>query len=63
MLTDNNYNKSLKILEQMKYNINYDKSHLFEIVCSSMANKLLNHEYNDDLTEHQRDVLQQIANK
>ena len=63
MLNVNNYNKGISILEQIKYNIKYDRKPLFDIVCAGMADRLLNHEYNDDLTEKQRTILQQIANK
>lgn len=63
MLTDDNYNKGLIILEQLKYNIAYDKAPLFEMIYRELANKLLDHEYNTDLTEEQRNALQEIANK
>ena len=63
MLTENNYNKGIQILEQIKYNIAYDKAPLFDIVYCGLAMKLLNHEYNNELTEEQRSALQEIANK
>ena len=42
MLTENNYNKGIQILEQIKYNIAYDKAPLFDIVYCGLAMKLLN---------------------
>lgn len=63
MLTNGNYEKGMVSHEQIKYNINYDKCPLFDIVCAGMASRLLNHEYSVDLTDEQRDLLQKIINK
>ena len=63
MLTQDNYLYGKEILEQIKYNIAYNKAPLFEIVKSGLANRLLNHQYKDLLTEEQINVLQQITNK
>lgn len=51
MLTENNYQIGLKAFEKLKYNINFCKNELFNIVCMGLANTLLNHPYSDQLTE------------
>lgn len=61
MLTESQYLKSEAIYEQTKYNINYDKKPLFDIVCAGMASRLLSHEYSSDLTDEQKEALNNIA--
>ena len=60
MLTSNKYQNGLNSLEKIKYNINYCKIPLFDIVCSGLADKLLNHEYSIELTEEQIKVLNNL---
>lgn len=61
MLNEKQYATGLAIAEQLKYNINYDKSPLFDVVCSGFASRLLNHEYAETLTDKQRELLNNIA--
>lgn len=61
MLTESQYLKSETIHEQTKYNINYDKKSLFDIVRAGMASRLLSHEYSSDLTDEQKEALNNIA--
>lgn len=61
MLTKSQYLKSEAIHEQIKYNINYDKKPLFDIVCAGMASRLLSHEYASDLTDEQKEILNNVA--
>lgn len=61
MLTESQYLKSEAIHEQTKYNINYDKKPLFDIVRAGMASRLLSHEYSSDLTDEQKEALNNIA--
>ena len=63
MLTYDNYLKGITLNEQIKYNIEYDKSPLFDIVCSGLASRLLSHDYANELTEEQRVKLETIKNK
>lgn len=51
MLTENNYSKGEAVFEQTKYNINYDKKPLFDIVVAGMASRLLQHQYSLMLTD------------
>lgn len=51
MLTDNKYTAGLAIAEQLKYNINYNKAPLFDVICASLASKLLNQQYVELSTE------------
>lgn len=60
MLSKSKYQFGLAIAEQMKYNINYDKSMLFDVVCAGLAEKILNSIYSEDLTEEQRNALNKI---
>lgn len=62
MLKIDKYNKGLAILEQTKYNINFNKCTLFDIVCSNLASKLLNSEY-VELSPEQEEILTKIVNK
>jgi hypothetical protein len=41
MLTESNYTKGNAIVNQIKYNIAYNKKPLFDIVCAGMAHRLL----------------------
>lgn len=63
MLTQDKYDQGLNILEFIKYNIEYDKSPIFNIVRSGLASKLLTHEYAVDLTDEQRSALECVINK
>lgn len=63
MLTENNYQIGLKAFEKLKYNINFCKNELFNIVCMGLANTLLNHPYSDQLTEDQRIKLSNLTAK
>ena len=63
MLTAIDYEKSMNVYEQLKYNINYDRSILFNIVYVSLAKRLLNHDYSVNLTEEQIDKLTKITLK
>ena len=57
MLTKNKYEFGLAIAEQMKYNINYDKQPLFDVICAWLTSYILSSEYSEDLTEEQRETL------
>ena len=61
MLTESQYLKSEAIHEQTKYNIHYDKKPLFDVVRVGMASRLLSHEYSSDLTDEQKEALNNIA--
>lgn len=63
MLNDTDYRKSLTILEQIKYNINYDRKPLIDIVISSLARTLLDCSYSAELTDEQREILTGLTNK
>ncbi len=62
MLTSDKYQEGLNTLEKTKYNINYCKIPMFDIVCSGLANTLLNHEYSEELTEEQKQLLNKLIN-
>lgn len=62
MLTIDNYNKGIIANDKMKYSIVHDNAIMFKIVCASLADKLLNHEYGVDLTEEKIKLLQKIKN-
>ena len=62
MLTDNNYLKGMASHEQAKYNINYDKKPLFDVVCANLAHKMLIQTL-VELTDEQREKLEHIINK
>ena len=51
MLTESNYTKGNAIVNQIKYNIAYNKKPLFDIVCAGMASRLLQHQYASGLTD------------
>ena len=63
MLTNDKYQEGLNTLEKTKYNVNYCKKSLFYIVCFGLANRLLSSEYNSELTDEQRAILQKIINE
>ena len=63
MLNDTDYRKGLMILEQTKYNINYDRKLLMDIVISSLARTLLDCSWSDELTDEQREILISLTNK
>ena len=63
MLNDTDYRKSLIILEQIKYNIDYDRKPLIDIVISSLARTLLDYSYSAELTDEQREILTSLTNK
>ena len=62
MLTSDKYQEGLNTLEKTKYNINYCKMSMFDIICSGLANTLLNHEYSEELTEEQKQLLNKLIN-
>lgn len=61
MLTENNYSKGEAVFEQTKYNINYDKKPLFDIVVAGMASRLLQHQYSLMLTDEQKEILNNMS--
>lgn len=61
MLTENNYTKGNAIIEQIKYNINYNKKPIFDIVYAGLASRLLQHQYASGLTDEQKEILNNIA--
>lgn len=61
MLTESNYAKGNAIVNQIKYNIAYNKKPLFDIVCAGMAHRLLQHQYASLLNDEQKKVLNNIA--
>lgn len=63
MLNDTDYRKSLTMLEQTKYNINYDRQILMDIVISSLARTLLDCSWSAELTDEQREILTSLINK
>lgn len=62
MLTSDIYNKGKAINEQLKYNIDYNKSLLFDVICAGLASKLLASQFADTLTEEQVTTLNKIVN-
>lgn len=60
MLTKDKYEIALNTLEKIRYNITYCKKSLFDIVCAGFADRLLNHEYNTELTEAQINLLNNL---
>ena len=60
MLTEANYLKGEAIIERIKYNIDYDKKPLFNIICAGMASRLLQHDYSSELTDEQKELLNNI---
>lgn len=62
MLTKNNYTKGIKVNEAAKYNINYCKKTMFDIVCANLADKLLNQTV-VSLSIEQIEKLEKLINK
>lgn len=60
MLTKDKYATGLAIAEQLKYNIAYDKTPLFNVVCAGLAARLLNVAYAEELTDDQIATLNKI---
>lgn len=60
MLSSNKYTTGLAIAEQLKYNIHYNKAIVFDVVCASLASKLLSQQY-VELDEAQQIKLNKIA--
>ena len=64
MLTKDKFEKGLIVHEQIKYNINYDRKLLFNVVCTQLADRLLSAEtFAVDLTSDQRKILQSLINR
>jgi predicted YcjX-like family ATPase len=64
MLTKDKFEKGLIVHEQIKYNINYDRKSLFNIICARLANRLLSAEtFAVDLTGDQKKMLQSLINR
>ena len=62
MLTENIYNTAANINEKLKYNINPNLDELFSIVLLGFAERLLNNEFSNELSEKQINCLQQLIN-
>jgi hypothetical protein len=60
MLSKEYYEIGVKLHEQIKYNINYDKEPLFKLVCSGFASRLLSLEYVEELSQEQIDMLNNL---
>lgn len=62
MLTDKNYAKGIVSHKQCKYNINYDRKPLFEVICANIAHKMLTQTF-VELTDDERKKLEYLINK
>lgn len=62
MLTADKYTTGLAIAEQLKYNINYNKAPLFDVICASLASKLINQTY-VELTDKEVEKLNKLIKK
>lgn len=60
MLNDTDYRKSLTMLEQIKYNIHYDRRVLMNIVIRSLARTLLDCSWSAELTDEQLEILNNL---
>lgn len=60
MLNDTDYRKSLTMLEQIKYNIHYDRRVLMDIVIRSLARTLLDCSWSAELTDEQLEILNNL---
>lgn len=60
MLNDTDYRKSLTMLEQIKYNIHYDRRALMDIVIRSLARTLLDCSWSAELTDEQLEILNNL---
>lgn len=61
MLTETKYTTGQAIAESLKYNTAYNKAHLFNVICSGLASRLLGMGYSEILTEEQKALLTKIA--
>lgn len=48
--------------EQSKYNVQYDKKLLFDVVCANLAHKVLTQSF-VELTDEEREKLEHLINK
>lgn len=62
MLTADRYTTGLAIAEQLKYNINYNKAPLFDVICVNLASKLINQTY-VELSDEEIEKLNKLINK
>ena len=62
MLTADRYTTGLAIAEQLKYNINYNKAPLFDVICANLASKLINQTY-VELSDEEIEKLNKLINK
>ena len=62
MLTTDKYTAGLAIAEQLKYNINYNKAPLFDVICANLASKLINQTY-VELSDEEIEKLNKLINK
>ena len=62
MLSLKLYNTSTVLNTIMKYNIEYDRTDIFDTVIASYIYKLMNSEYYSNLTEEQKHSLLSIYN-
>jgi hypothetical protein len=62
MLTNKNYSKGIMAYEQSKYNVQYDKKLLFDVVCANLAHKVLTQSF-VELTNEEREKLEHLINK
>lgn len=62
MLTADKYTTGLAIAEQLKYNINYNKAPLFDVICANLASKLINQTY-VELSDEEIEKLNKLINK
>lgn len=60
MLNDTDYRKSLTMLEQIKYNIHYDRRVLMDIVIRNLARTLLDCSWSAELTDEQLEILNNL---
>lgn len=63
MLNDADYRKSLTMLEQIKYNIHYDRHMLMDIVIRSLARTLLDCSWSSELTDEQQEMLNNLIDE
>lgn len=62
MLSEKNYLKGKVVFDTTKYNLNYNKQQLFDIVCANLAHKMLT-QITVELTEDERKKLESLTNK
>lgn len=61
MLNESLYKQGIQLNEILKYNINYNKESISDVVIKAVAKTLLEHEYNDLLTEEEKAILNNIV--